>query len=154
MLLTATPEQMGVKNHFLHLQLLDPERYFNFNTYLDETDQYKKTLQTVKELIKKRKNTDHILDSYGPGRVIFRNKRNVIKGFPKRVPHLKPLVATTFQIKAINREFFDTEDLSEERFTRMIVMPDETILSLSANKKMSDEKLQELVESLIEIKAN
>jgi len=51
-------------------------------------------------------------------------------------------------------EFFDTEDLSEERFTRMIVMPDETILSLSANKKMSNEKLQELVESLIEIKAN
>ncbi len=51
-------------------------------------------------------------------------------------------------------EFFDTEDLSEERFTRMIVMPDETILSLSANRQMSDEKLQELVESLIEIKAN
>ncbi len=51
-------------------------------------------------------------------------------------------------------EFFDTKDLSEERFTRMIVMPDETILSLSSNKKMSDERLQELVESLIEIKAN
>jgi len=53
-----------------------------------------------------------------------------------------------------NSEFFDIGNLSEERFTRMIVMPDGTILSLSANKQMSNEKLQELVESLIEIKAN
>jgi hypothetical protein len=51
-------------------------------------------------------------------------------------------------------EFFDTENLSEERFTRMIVMPDETVMGFSANKKMSDEKLQQLVESLKEIKAN
>ncbi len=51
-------------------------------------------------------------------------------------------------------EFFDIKNLSEERFTRMVVMPDGTILGLSANKQMSNEKLQELVESLIEIKAN
>lgn len=53
-----------------------------------------------------------------------------------------------------NPEFFDIKNLSEERFTRMIVMPDGTIMGLSANKKMSNEKLQELVESLIEIKEN
>ena len=53
-----------------------------------------------------------------------------------------------------NPEFFDTKDLSEERFTRMIVMPDETVLSLSANKQMSDEQIQELIEALVEIKAN
>jgi hypothetical protein len=51
-----------------------------------------------------------------------------------------------------NPEFFDTKNLSDERFTRMIVMPDETVLSLSANKQMSDEQIQELVESLVEIK--
>ena len=51
-------------------------------------------------------------------------------------------------------EFFDIENLSEEKFTRMIVMPDNTILGLAVNKQMSDEKLQELVESLKEIKPN
>ena len=51
-------------------------------------------------------------------------------------------------------EFFNIENISEERFTRMIVMPDETVMGFSANKKMSDEQLQELVESLKEIKAN
>ena len=53
-----------------------------------------------------------------------------------------------------NPEFFSMENLSEERFARMIVMPDRTILGLAANKQMSDEKLQELVDSLKEIKAN
>jgi hypothetical protein len=52
-----------------------------------------------------------------------------------------------------NPDFFDIENLSEERFTRMIVMPDGMIMSLSANKHMSNEKIQELVESLIEIQA-
>ena len=117
MLLTATPEQMGVKNHFLHLQLLDPERYFDFNTYLDETARYKKTIKTIKELIKNKKNTDHILDSYGPGRVIFRNKRNVIKGFPKRRAHLKRLKATTSQIRTVNQEFFDNQETKVYGFT-------------------------------------
>jgi outer membrane lipoprotein-sorting protein len=53
-----------------------------------------------------------------------------------------------------NPEFFDIKNLSEDRFARMIVMPDGTIMGLSANKQMSNEKLQELVESLTEIKAN
>jgi len=53
-----------------------------------------------------------------------------------------------------NPDFFDVKNLTEERFTRMIVLPDGTIMGLSANKQMSDKKLQELVESLIEIKAN
>jgi len=105
MLLTATPEQMGVKNHFLHLKLLDPERYFDFNTYLEETDQYKKIIKTVNQLKKNGENADHILDSYGPGRVIFRNKRNGIKGFPRRVANLKPLKADSSQITKINKEF-------------------------------------------------
>jgi len=48
----------------------------------------------------------------------------------------------------------DMNNLSEERFTRMIAMPNGTVLGLVANKQMSDEKSQELVESLIEIKAN
>jgi hypothetical protein len=53
-----------------------------------------------------------------------------------------------------NPEFFDIKNLSEERFTRMIVMPDGTIMGLSSNKQMDKEKLQELVESLVEIKAD
>jgi len=51
-------------------------------------------------------------------------------------------------------QLFDIKNLSEERFTRMIVMPDGTIIGLSANKQMSTEKQQQLVESLKEIAPN
>ncbi len=51
-----------------------------------------------------------------------------------------------------NAEFFDVKNLREERFTRMIVLPDGTILGMSANKQMAEQKLQELVDSLTEIK--
>ena len=54
----------------------------------------------------------------------------------------------------VNSEFFNIENISKERFTRMIVMPDETVLGFSANKKMSDDKLQQLIESLKEVKAD
>ncbi len=117
-LLTATPEQMGVRNHFLHLQLLDPERYFDFDEYLKETNQYKKILEKVRDRIKKKKSIDHILDSYGPGRVIFRNKRKVIKGFPKRTAKLVPLVGSQFQIQAINDEFFELKIIKSNTYNK------------------------------------
>jgi outer membrane lipoprotein-sorting protein len=53
-----------------------------------------------------------------------------------------------------NPEYFDVKNLSEERFTRMIVMPDGTILGLAANKSLSNEKLQDIVDSLRTVKAN
>ena len=57
-------------------------------------------------------------------------------------------------ISKANPDFFNMENLGEERLTRMIVMPDGTILGLATNKQMSDEKLTELVESLKEIEPN
>lgn len=45
-------------------------------------------------------------------------------------------------------EFTDYKDLGKESSTRMIVMPDETVIGLSADKPISDEKLKELVEAL------
>jgi hypothetical protein len=51
-------------------------------------------------------------------------------------------------------DFFDMKNLSEERVTRMIVMPNGTILGFVANKPLTDEKLQELIGALKEIKAD
>ncbi len=48
-------------------------------------------------------------------------------------------------------DYLDTEDISDERFTRMIEMPDGIVVALVSNKKLDDEKLQELVEALTEI---
>lgn len=128
LLLTATPEQLGVVSHFARLRLLDPDRYFDFDKYCEEEkgyqhcndlvsalyeDNIKEKLLTdkqftndlsnfvgekvdeLKRLIKDNEKfeaqvedcVDHLLDHHGTGRVLFRNTRNAIAGFPKRVLH-------------------------------------------------------------------
>jgi ATP-dependent helicase HepA len=114
MLLTATPEQMGLKTHFSQLQLLDQDRYFDFKTYQAQINIYEKTAREVKALIKAKQNPGSILDTYGPGRVIFRNKRSIIKGFPRRTAFLIPLAGDSKQIQRINKEYQDADNIPEE----------------------------------------
>ena len=40
LLLTATPEQLGVDGHFARLRLLDPDRYYDLSQYREEEKSY------------------------------------------------------------------------------------------------------------------
>lgn len=91
MLLTATPEQMGLETHFAQLTLLDPCRYHDFSAFVQELDGYKAVAQKVREKLDRGQSADSLLDAFGPGRVIFRNRRRTIKGFPERQVRLIPL---------------------------------------------------------------
>lgn len=126
LLLTATPEQLGVASHFARLRLLDPDRYYDLEKFIEEQkayaalndlvqqlldakvtsaqageisaaliDQLAEYLspQTLKELqVNAAKNLpeaiDHaisyLLDRHGTGRVLLRNTRNSVSGFPAR----------------------------------------------------------------------
>ncbi len=53
LLLTATPEQLGMEGHFDRLRLLDPDRYDNFDSFKIEVSEYQKVAQTVKSLLNK-----------------------------------------------------------------------------------------------------
>jgi len=53
----------------------------------------------------------------------------------------------------VSPDFFDMKDLSEERFTRMVVMPNGAVLSVSANQPLEEGRLKELAEAFKEIKA-
>lgn len=128
-LLTATPEQMGFRSHFERLHLLDPARYNNYDAFLEETNNYQKVAKVVNNIIENKflsqkeqkqlekilrseksdakedsqeKIIERLLDQHGPGRVMFRNTRNTISGFPKRVAHLEPLSTTENEIKRLN----------------------------------------------------
>lgn len=85
LLLTATPEQFGYQSHFARLHLLDPDRYYNYDAFIKEEDQY------ADLSVSQVNGSDDLLDVNGPGRVIFQNTRDVIAGFPERIPHLIPL---------------------------------------------------------------
>jgi ATP-dependent helicase HepA len=127
-LLTATPEQLGKESHFARLRLLDPDRFYQFDQFLQEESLFEPVAEVANLLIagellsdtdqQKLKNLlqqDHVetllakvndpqdadkardelikllLDHHGTGRILFRNSRQTVKGFPDRQHHGYPL---------------------------------------------------------------
>ncbi len=93
LLLTASPEQMGLESHFARLRLLDPQRYYDFAAYQVEHDRYAEVAAEMGKQLESMNEQERAeaLDRHGPGRVIFRNTRKCVSGFPKRYPHPVPL---------------------------------------------------------------
>jgi ATP-dependent helicase HepA len=103
LLITATPEQIGQASHFARLRLLDPTRFHDLGRFQEEELQYRKWSemadalekgQTVNELpagldpdAPITTLIEQILDRHGTGRVLFRNTRAAVAGFPQRVLH-------------------------------------------------------------------
>ncbi|MBA3011035.1 MAG: DEAD/DEAH box helicase [Desulfobacula sp.] len=149
MLMTATPEQMGVATHFSQLHLLDPHRYFDLKTFKQETLAYGETAAQVTALIKAGKECGPLLDTYGPGRVIFRNKRSVIKGFPKRNPRLIPLKGDSEIISQVNREYENPDCLPSKGLAE-----DPRIACLAAlAKRIKPEKILVICSSKAKVEA-
>lgn len=115
LLLTATPEQLGVASHFARLRLLDPERYPSLEAFEQEQRQYQPIAELAGELHDNAPWSDglkaraaallpdadlaesnrpavlaELLDRFGPGRVLFRNTRHNVAGFPARLLHGYP----------------------------------------------------------------
>ncbi len=107
LLLTATPEQIGQASHFARLRLLDPSRFHDLESFSREEQQYRHlsaladALEAGERPARLPPGLDpaapaqtliaQILDRHGTGRVLFRNTRAAIAGFPRRVLHRYPL---------------------------------------------------------------
>jgi len=125
LLLTATPEQLGMESHFARLRLLDPNRFHDFAQFVAEQQHYrpvadavstlladyaisKEEMNLINDLVGEQDiepllqvaNSDRdgkddarkelismLMDRHGTSRVLFRNTRNGVKGFPKRELH-------------------------------------------------------------------
>jgi len=109
LLLSATPEQLGQESHFARLRLLDPARFHNLQAFLKEQEAYQPIADLIKQLIEssiwkdslksqianyiddieicesnRKSIIKELLDRNGTGRVVYRNTRQAIKGFPNR----------------------------------------------------------------------
>jgi ATP-dependent helicase HepA len=135
LLLTATPEQVGIASHFARLRLLDPARFHDLETFCKEEEQYEAINNAVSRLQEKGTALDEearaslqdwlgddfdrlmsapspveaiidaLLDRHGTGRVLFRNTRAAIEGFPERRPVGIPLPCPDL-FKAADRHGF------------------------------------------------
>lgn len=92
-LLTATPEIYGLEGHFSHLRLIDPDRFNDYDEYLKEQNSFREQADKAKELLAGDLSSDspeilEMIDRHGPGRVYFRNTRELIdkhhQYFPER----------------------------------------------------------------------
>jgi ATP-dependent helicase HepA len=121
LLLTATPEQAGLDSHFARLRLLDPDRFHDLAAFREEAGRYQGISKLVEQLNQagvitaaelrqwvpeglsfelpegeldqaaRQKLLDQLIDQHGTGRVLFRNTRSAITGFPERKLHAYPL---------------------------------------------------------------
>ena len=131
LLLTATPEQLGRESHFARLRLLDSDRFYDYEAFVAEEQQYQPVADAVSALLSgetldnsaknqiakllteqdveplfriiasdeleetkvsaRQELIDNLMDRHGTGRVLFRNTRAAIQGFPNRNVHLLPM---------------------------------------------------------------
>lgn len=196
LLLTATPEQLGAEGHFARLRLLDPDRYPDLDKFREEQASYaqvariadklagkaglsKKDLQLLteifqeysanelKERLKDRSRLlEELVDRHGTGRVIYRNTRDALDGFPTRkaLPvELKPRATLTREAleQRLAREFESELDPAAQssaydfRHGPRVRWLAELLQSLAPHEKVllicrSVEKVQALYDALLE----
>ncbi|WP_199611098.1 RNA polymerase-associated protein RapA [Flocculibacter collagenilyticus] len=124
-LLTATPDQLGHESHFARLRLLDPNRFYDYDKFVEEESHYREVANAANSLLSdnvpsqdeltiisnmlngtdisnelalvtsdsadaldvhtaKQSLIDQLLDRHGTGRILFRNTRSGVEGFPER----------------------------------------------------------------------
>src|SRR5215471_1191892 len=67
LLLTATPEQLGIASHFARLRLLDPDRFYDLNAFIQETEHYREVAREAEKLTDTA-TLNRLLDEHGTGR--------------------------------------------------------------------------------------
>lgn len=96
-------------------------------------------------------------DSYKQEIMVWIQKQEVAletQGGLKLYTHPNGSIYAEGFLKAVAKtvpDYFNNKDISNDRFTRMIAMPNGVVIGMVSNQLMSDEKLQEFVEVLKEI---
>ena len=184
--LSATPDRDGEKAHFRRLALLDPARFHDFGVYNREAAHYRALAVVAERLAEgeslteqdrallqarltdvdfdaletiqaKRQLLARLLDLHGIGRVMFRNVRARIPGFPQRRLQQTEIAGGNGQ--RLRREFL--ADIGRDESFRFVgagsdprtmwlaeflaAHPDEKVLVLCANRA----KVEAFYEALV-----
>ncbi|MGO3003202.1 MAG: RNA polymerase-associated protein RapA [Halomonas sp.] len=181
LLLTATPEQMGIKSHFARLRLLDGERYHDLARFQAEEGHYTDVARAIDALetlpsdpnaraavsavaddrdsqallatlcnveasseqqdAARAQLREALLDRHGTGRVMFRNSRRHVGGFPERRLNLAPLALPSAYRRVVRRLERDDDYLDELLIETGMDHPDVLIYPDAAYRELSNDPL-------------
>lgn len=134
----VTPEQITTLTNLL--KEADVSEYISNINQADQAQQDNARQHILSQL----------LDRHGTGRILFRNSRNTIKGFPKRELHATPLAMPEGYQTAINELLLSgtAEDLKTTKSAKLLFTP-ETLFALESHEDWYD--IDPRVDYLIEL---
>ncbi len=179
LLLTATPDQLGHESHFARLRLLDSDRFYDYQKFIEEESHYGEVANAANALVEEEKLTNEqestltallkesniseqlttlnsgdstsqaeirqqllkqLLDRHGTSRILFRNSRNTIKGFPAREIHPAPLAMPEQYQDTINEFMLSDcpETLANSKQAKFIFTPERLYDLDHQNEKWTD----------------
>ncbi|MDW5376157.1 RNA polymerase-associated protein RapA [Halomonas sp. HP20-15] len=181
LLLTATPEQMGVHSHFARLRLLDPDRYHDLARFRAEEAGYVQVAEAIDALERlpgdaaalasvaasiddadsqalletladpqsaaaqqqsaRDQLREQLLDRHGTGRVMFRNSRRHVGGFPERHLHVTRLDPPSAYRRVLRRLERDEDYLDELLIETGLDHPDVMLYLDTTYRALSDDPL-------------
>ncbi|MCE8002987.1 RNA polymerase-associated protein RapA [Billgrantia ethanolica] len=182
LLLTATPEQMGLESHFARLRLLDPDRYHSLEAFREEELHYVEVAQAIDALERlpaggendraavaavigehdslalldtlanpesspqqqasaRDQLREQLLDRHGTGRVMFRNSRRHVGGFPERHLHLAELPLPSAYRRVLRKLERDEDHLDELLIETGLDHPDVLIYPDATYRALLDDPL-------------
>lgn len=183
LLLTATPEQMGVASHFARLRLLDPDRYHSLERFREEEAHYVEVAEAIDALERlpgesadrervaavideadslalldtlanpeaseaqhaaaRDQLRDQLLDRHGTGRVMFRNSRRHVGGFPERRLHVTELAPPSAYRRVLRKLERDEDYLDELLIETGLDHPEVLIYLDAMYRALADDPLNE-----------
>ncbi|QEA38011.1 RNA polymerase-associated protein RapA [Pistricoccus aurantiacus] len=191
LLLTATPEQMGLESHFARLKLLDPERYRSLEAFRQEKRGYAQVAEAIDLLeqlpgpLHKSPNEsaqiqariaaviddadsrallatlanpesgedqqqaaqdqlrEQLLDRHGTGRVMFRNSRRHVGGFPSRRLNVTPLELPLPYRRVLRRLEQNTDTLGERLVEPGLDHPEIMLYLDAMHRALAEDPLNE-----------
>lgn len=183
LLLTATPEQMGVASHFARLRLLDPDRYHSLAAFREEEAHYVEVAEAIDALERlpgeaadrervaavideadslalletlanpeaseaqhaaaRDQLRDQLLDRHGTGRVMFRNSRRHVGGFPERRLHVTELAPPSAYRRVLRKLERDEDYLDELLIETGLDHPEVLIYLDAMYRALADDPLNE-----------
>ncbi len=181
LLLTATPEQMGLQSHFARLRLLDPDRYHDLARFRAEEAGYVRVAEAIDALDRlpgdaaaldsvaasiddadsqalletladpqsdpdqqqsaRDQLREQLLDRHGTGRVMFRNSRRHVGGFPERHLHVARLEAPSAYRRVLRKLERDEDYLDELLIETGLDHPDVMLYLDTTYRALSDDPL-------------